>query len=230
MTDRRDRPIRVLIADDEDLVRTGIRLVLEPAPDIAVVAEAADGTEAVHRAMTDPVDVVLMDIRMPGMDGLSALEQLARWPSAPPVVVLTTFDLNRHLHRALRAGAAGFLLKDADPTELITAVRKVAEGGAMLARSLTKRLIADYASAHQEEHENAEQRLAVLTPRERDIAETVSQGLSNAEIAARLNVTETSVKAHVSRSLTKLGLTNRVQLALLTYEAALHPRTGLDRG
>ena len=210
---------RVVIADDEELVRAGIRLIIESGSDIEVVAEAAEGRQAVEACRAHRPDVVLMDARMPGTDGLSALEELSRGSDAPRVIMLTAFDTDSHLHRALRAGAAGFLLKDTPPTDLVAAVRTAAGGGAVLAPSATNRLIAAYAGPDPQRPRAAARRLAVLTDRERAVADALSCGLANAEIARALQMSEATVKAHVSKSLTKLDMTNRVQLAILAHEA-----------
>ncbi|SDS00679.1 response regulator transcription factor [Microlunatus soli] len=211
--------ITVMIVDDEALVRTGLRLILEPAGDIELIAEASDGRQAVDLVRTRSIDVVLMDIRMPGTNGIAALEELTALARPPQVIMLTTFDLDSHIRRALRAGAAGFLLKDASPDELINAIRTVATGDAILAPSVTRRLIADFADHDDAGESSARKRLEPLSPRERDVASAVSRGLSNAEIGRQLRMTETTVKAHVSRSLAKLNLSNRVQLALLAHQA-----------
>lgn len=211
--------ITVLIVDDEALVRAGIRMILAPVDDIEVVAEAADGAEALAAIDRDRPDVVLMDVRMPGMDGLTALRETLRRPTPPQVIMLTTFDMDEYVHGALHAGAAGFLLKDTPPRDLAAAVRTVAEGHAMLAPSVTRRLIDAYSGQPPVVGREARRRLAALTPRERDVIAAVALGLSNSQIAGRLGMTETTVKAHVSRSLTKLGLSNRVQLALLVRDA-----------
>lgn len=211
--------ITVMIVDDEALVRTGLRLILEPADDIELIAEAGDGRQAVQLVRTRSIDVILMDIRMPGTNGIAALEELMALPRPPQVIMLTTFDLDSHIRRALRAGAAGFLLKDASPDELINAVRTVAAGDAVLAPSVTRRLIADFADHDDAGPLSARKRLEALSPRERDVASAVSRGLSNVQIGRQLGMTETTVKAHVSRSLAKLNLSNRVQLALLAHRA-----------
>jgi DNA-binding NarL/FixJ family response regulator len=210
--------IRVLIVDDEELVRAGFRMILHPVDDIAVVAEAGDGREALTAVRAHRPDVVLMDVRMPGMDGLAALAALSALPAPPATVMLTTFDIDEYVHAALRSGAAGFLLKDTSPRDLIAAVRTVAAGSAMLAPTVTRRLIDAFAGQRPPDAE-ARRRLAVLTPREGDVVRAVARGLSNAEIARELAMSEATVKAHVSRCLTKLGLTNRVQVALLVRDA-----------
>ena len=211
--------IRVLVVDDEALVRSGLRMILEAAGDIVVAAEARDGAEAIQVVKRQRVDVVLMDVRMPGMDGLRATAELDELDDPPKIVMLTTFDLDEYVHAALRAGAVGFLLKDTPPRELIAAVRTVAAGNAMLAPTVTKRLISTFTSRGPSQAEAARKRLAELTDRERDVLRAVARGLSNAEIGRELAMSEATVKTHVSRSLAKLGLSNRVQAAILVHEA-----------
>jgi DNA-binding NarL/FixJ family response regulator len=216
--------IRVLVVDDEALVRAGLRMILEPAADIEVVGEAGDGSEAISAVAKHRPDVVLMDVRMPGMDGLTALRELRRSPNGPKVIMLTTFDLDDYVHSALRSGAAGFLLKDTSPRDLADAVRIIAEGSAMLAPSITKRLIDTFAELESAEAVDARRRLSVLTDREDTVVRAVARGLSNAEIGLELAMSEGTVKVHVSRALAKLNLTNRVQLALLVRDAGRHPK------
>ncbi|WP_344923478.1 response regulator transcription factor [Streptosporangium oxazolinicum] len=211
--------IRVLVADDEALVRAGLRLILEATDDIDVVAEAENGSQAITAVLRYRPQVVLMDVRMPGMDGLSALKEINRSPGSSKVIMLTTFDLDDYVHAALRRGAAGFLLKDTAPRDLITAVRTVAEGNAMLAPTVTRRLIDAFADRRSPDVHAARERLAVLTGKERQVAGAVARGLANNEIARELAMSETTVKAHVSRSLAKLGLANRVQIALLVRDS-----------
>ncbi|WP_020525573.1 response regulator [Catelliglobosispora koreensis] len=213
--------IRVLIVDDEALVRSGLRMILEAAGDIAVVAEARDGNEAVEAVVRHRPQVVLMDVRMPGRDGLSAAEELNQQPDPPKIVMLTTFDIDEYVHRALRAGAVGFLLKDTPPKDLAEAVRTVAAGNAMLSPTVTRRLISSFASKGPSLAHNARQRLTVLTDREMEVVSQAGLGLSNAEIARQLDMAETTVKAHMSRALAKLGLSNRVQAAILIHDAEL---------
>jgi DNA-binding NarL/FixJ family response regulator len=210
--------IRVLVVDDEALVRSGLRMILEAAGDISVVAEAADGAAAVRAVASHRPDVVLMDVRMPVMDGLTAAARL-QGADGPKVVMLTTFDLDEYVHAALRAGAVGFLLKDTPPQDLAAAVRTVAAGNAMLAPTVTRRLISAYADGAPARAESARQRLTMLTGREEEVVRAVARGLSNAEIARELSMREATVKSHVSRSLAKLGLTNRVQAAILVHDA-----------
>ncbi|WP_460070824.1 response regulator [Streptomyces sp. YKOK-I1] len=214
--------IRLLLVDDDPLVRAGLSLMLGGAEDIEIVGEAADGGEA--ETLVDRVrpDVVLMDIRMPAVDGLTATERLRRRPDAPQVVVLTTFHADEQVLRALRAGAAGFVLKDTPPAEILDAVRRVAGGDPVLSPAVTRQLI-DHAagSAADTRRTRARERLTVLAEREREVAVAVGRGLSNAEIAAVLFMSVATVKAHVSRILARLGLNNRVQIALLAYDAGL---------
>jgi DNA-binding NarL/FixJ family response regulator len=213
---------RVLIIDDEALVRAGLRMILESADDIDVVGEAGDGADAVEAVTRCRPDVVLMDIRMPTLDGLAATVQIRALDSAPPVVILTTFDLDDFVFRALQAGAAGFLLKDTPPSELIQAVRVVANGDSMLSPSVTRRLIAHFAAdVRPARPERDLGRFADLTDREREVLVEVGRGLSNADIGAALFMSEATVKAHVSRLLVKLGVANRVQVAILVHEAGL---------
>lgn len=211
--------IRVLVVDDEHLVRAGLRLILEAAEDIAVVGEAADGAGALEQARRLRPDVVLLDVRMPGVDGLAIAPEVVS--AGPKVIMLTTFDLDEYVHRALRAGAVGFLLKDTPPRELAAAVRTVAAGNAMLAPTVTRRLISSFAERGPARRDAARQRLAPLTGRELEIVREVARGLGNAEIARRLTMSEATVKAHVSRALAKLQAGNRVQLAILVHDADL---------
>ncbi|RCV48868.1 response regulator transcription factor [Marinitenerispora sediminis] len=218
--------IRVLIADDEALVRTGLRMILEAAGDLEVAGEAADGAEAVAAVRRLRPDVVLMDVRMPRMNGVAALKAINREPDPPKVVMLTTFDLDEYVYGALRARAAGFLLKGSGPRELVGAVRAVADGTAILAPAVTRRLVDAFAERDPAAARAARDRLARLTARERDVVGGVARGLANAGIARELAMTETTVKAHVSRSLAKLGLANRVQIALLVRDAEQGERGG----
>ncbi|GIH51453.1 two component transcriptional regulator, LuxR family [Microbispora rosea] len=213
--------IRVLIVDDEALVRSGLRMILEAAGDVVVVGEARDGEEAIGAAARLRPEVVLMDVRMPGMDGLTATGRLLRAAGPPKVVMVTTFDLDEYVHEALRLGAVGFLLKDTPPRELIAAVRTVAEGNAMLSPSVLKRLLGSFAHKAPSRAEVARHRLAALTAREEDVVRALARGLSNAEIGRELKLSEPTVKAHVSRLLAKLGLANRVQAAILVHDADL---------
>ena len=214
--------IRVLIVDDDPLLRAGLKLMLGGAQDIRVVGEAGDGSGV--QGLIDQLapDVILMDIRMPGTDGLTATEAVRRRPGAPEVVILTTFDADEHVLRALRAGAAGFILKDTPPAEIVESVRRIAAGQPVLSPAVTKRLITRVADAGQDDRKaRAAARLADLNDREREIAVAVGEGKSNAEISATLYLSVPTVKTHVSRILTKLDLNNRVQIALLVHDAGL---------
>jgi DNA-binding NarL/FixJ family response regulator len=213
--------IRVLVVDDEQLVRSGLRMILESAGDVEVVAEAADGHEATEQVRRHRPAVVLMDIRMPATDGLAATREITALPDPPRVIMLTTFELDEYVHAALANGAVGFLLKDTPPRDLIQAVRTVAEGNAMLAPTVTRRLIAEFAAHRSAQALAARRQLETLTGREREVLVAVAQGLSNAEIGARLFMSEATVKAHVSRVLAKLGMTNRVQAAILAHDAGV---------
>lgn len=208
--------LRVLIADDQALVRTGFRKILESEPDIEVAGEAQDGAEALELAGLLRPDVVLMDIRMPRMDGLEATRRLA---GRARVLILTTFDVNEYVYEALRAGASGFLLKDTQAEQLVTGVRVVAEGDSLLAPSITRRLIEQFARRPPPSARPAA--LAELTPRELEILQLVARGLSNGEIAAELILGEATVKTHVAHVLRKLGLRDRVQAVVVAYESGL---------
>jgi DNA-binding NarL/FixJ family response regulator len=213
--------IRVVVVDDEQLVRSGLRMILESAGDVEVVGEAADGGAAVEQVRLHRPDAVLMDIRMPAMDGLAATREITALPDPPKVVMLTTFELDEYVHAALENGAVGFLLKDTPPRDLVQAVRTVAEGNAMLAPTVTRRLIAEFAARSSTQAVAARRQLETLTGREREVVVAVAQGLSNAEIGRRLFMSEATVKAHVSRVLAKLGLSSRVQAAILAHDAGL---------
>lgn len=217
------RVIRVLIADDQALVRTGFRVILEAEGDIEVVAEAGTGTEAVRQTALTRPRVVLMDIRMPELDGIAATEAVLRQPDAPTVVVLTTFDQNEYVYRALRAGAAGFLLKDAPSSRLLAAVRAAATGDSLIEPSITSRLVERFVEPVAEPGTPA--RLAGLTERELDVLRLLARGMSNAEIAAEVVVAETTVKTHVARILAKLGVRDRVQAVVLAYETGFVTRS-----
>jgi DNA-binding NarL/FixJ family response regulator len=210
-----------MVVDDEALVRAGLRAILQAADDLEVLAEAADGEEALALARRHALDVVLMDVRMPGVDGLTATRRLTSLPSPPRVLVLTTFDLDEYVFGALELGAAGFLLKDTPPRELMQAVRVVAAGDAMLSPSITQRVIAHFVGRSMTRTERARRALQALTERERQVLRMVGQGLSNAQIGDRLAMSEATVKAHVSHILLKLEVDNRVQAAILVHEAAL---------
>ncbi|MEQ3552900.1 response regulator transcription factor [Pseudonocardia nematodicida] len=215
--------VSVLVVDDDPVVRFGLTMMLRGAPDLHVVAEAGDGAEAIELAAQHSPDVVLMDIRMPGTDGLTATERLRRRPDAPQVVVLTTFDADEHVLRALRAGAAGFLLKDTPPDELVLAVRHAAAGRPVLSPEVTRRLIDRVAVGSEQDtaRDAARRRLDELADRERTVALDLGAGLSNSEIASRHHLSIATVKTHVSSILTKLDLNNRVQVALLVHDAGL---------
>ncbi|HXQ55019.1 MAG TPA: response regulator transcription factor [Actinomycetes bacterium] len=214
--------IRVLVADDQTLVRAGFRVLVESAPDLEVVGEAGDGVEAVELARRELPDVVLMDIRMPRMDGLEATRRIVALDRAEGirVLVLTTFDLDEYVYEALRAGASGFLLKDTPPADLLAAIRVVAAGDALLAPGVTRRLIAEFAR-RPEPSAVTPAALAALTDREREVLALVARGLSNAEIAELLVVSGATAKTHVSRVLTKLHARDRAQLVMLAYETGL---------
>jgi DNA-binding NarL/FixJ family response regulator len=210
--------IRVLIVDDDALVRTGLSMMLAGADDLTIVAEADDGDKVASLVAEHAPDVVLMDIRMPRVDGLTATEEIRGHAGAPEIIILTTFDADEHVVRALRAGAGGFLLKDTPPADIINAIRKVAAGEPILSPSVTRRLIAQVTEAHCSP---ARDLLAQLSGREREVVIAIGQGKSNAQIGAELYMSVATVKAHVSRLLTKLGLNNRVQVALLAHDAGL---------
>lgn len=209
----------VLIADDQTLVRAGLRMILESADDIDVVAEASDGRQAVDAIRSLGPQVALMDIRMPMLDGIEATRQLVAIGSATRVLILTTFDLDDYVYRAMRAGASGFLLKSVPPAQLIHAVRTVAEGDALLAPAITRRLIEQFVSRPADGA--SPQAVRGLTPRELDVLRHLAEGLSNAEIGERLYVTQATVKTHVNRILAKLHLRDRVQAVVFCYEEGL---------
>lgn len=214
-------PVRVVLADDQELMRIGFRMILDAEPDLVVVGEAADGAQAVELAMRTRPDVVLMDIRMPRMDGVEATRRLAGPGTTDPlrVLALTTFDLDDYVYGALRAGASGFLLKDAPPEDLIRAIHVVAAGEALLAPTVTRRLIAEFVARPRVATPSPG--LAELTDREREVLLLIARGHSNREIAHHLVVGETTVKTHVGRVLMKLGLRDRVQAVVLAYEQGL---------
>ncbi|MEL3948850.1 response regulator transcription factor [Streptomyces sp. LNU-CPARS28] len=214
--------IRVMLVDDQVLLRTGFRMVLAAQPDMEVVAEAGDGVEALQELRSTAVDVVLMDVRMPKLDGVETTRRICAAAEPPKVLILTTFDLDEYAFSGLKAGASGFMLKDVPPAELLAAIRAVHSGDAVVAPSTTRRLLDRFApmlpgTGSQPHHKE----LGRLTEREREVMVLVSQGLSNGEIAARLVLSEATVKTHVGRILTKLGLRDRVQVVVLAYETGL---------
>ena len=214
--------IRVLLVDDQVLLRAGLRMILENADGMDVVGEADDGAEATSLAVETMPDVILMDIRMPEVDGLEATRRIrAALPEGPRILILTTFDLDEYVYSALRAGASGFLLKDTLAADLLSAIRVVARGDAIVAPSVTRRLIERHIGTAGDPLPRTEAELRVLTEREREVLELIARGLSNAEIAGRLFLTEGTVKGHVSRILTKLGLRDRVQAVIFSYECGL---------
>ena len=214
-------PITVALVDDENLVRAGLRLILGGEPDIDVIGEASDGAAGLDLVRRARPDVVLMDIRMPRTDGLAATRQLAVDGASTRVIVLTTFDTDELVLDALRAGAAGFLLKDTRPEKLVEAVREAAAGRPALSPSVTAQLIASVAQPRDDRATRAAARAADLTERERDVAVAIGRGLANAQIAADLYMSESTVKTHVGRILTKLGAQNRVQVAIVVHDAGL---------
>ena len=212
--------IRVLLADDHATIRAGMRLMLEQAPDIEVVGEAADGAVAIRQATALRPDVVLMDVRMPGTDGISATRAITA-AGVGDVLILTTFDFDDYLFGALRAGAAGFLLKSVEPATLIDAVRRVAAGDGVLAPEVTRRLLTAFVTAPAPAAPRADPAIGALTERESDVLAALGRGLSNADLATELAISEATAKTHVSRVLSKLGCTSRVQAAILAKEAGL---------
>lgn len=215
-------PIRVFLVDDQQMVRAGFTMLVDSQPDLQVVGEAGDGASAVEQLAVTRADVVLMDVRMPRMDGVEATRLLAARPDAPRVIVLTTFDLDEYAFAAIRAGAAAFLLKDAAPPVLLDAIRSVHAGDAVVAPSTTRRLLAHFAALPDPAGPPApDPRLAELTERELEVLTLVGRGLSNAELTAHLVVAEATVKTHVSRLLAKTGSRDRVQLVVLAHEAGL---------
>ncbi|WP_019630292.1 response regulator [Actinomadura atramentaria] len=213
--------IRVLLADDEAMIRAGVRAILAADPGVEVVAEAGDGREAVALALAHRPDVALLDVRMPRLDGLAAAAELRRAAPDVGVVMLTTFGEDEYIARALADGASGFLLKSGDPHELLAGVRAVADGAAFLSPKVAHRVITELSGGRLEHAARARRRAAALTPREREVLALLGRGLSNAEIAARLHIVEGTVKAYVSAILTRLDVRNRVQAAIIAYEADL---------
>lgn len=212
--------VRVLLVDDDPLVRAALRLIVSSADDLEVAGEAADGDEVADLVRRHRPDVILMDVRMPRMDGLAATTAVTAQPDPPRVVMLTTFDLDEHVFGALRAGASGFLLKDTPPRDLLDAIRVVAAGEAMLSPGVTRRLIGHFTASDTDARQAAaRKRLEALTEREREVLVAVGRGLSNADIGRSLYMSEATVKAHVSRLLAKLDVTNRVQVAILAHDA-----------
>ncbi|MFD3324903.1 response regulator [Streptomyces sp. NPDC058701] len=215
--------IRAMIVDDDALVRLGLTDLLNNDPDIEVVAQATDGLHAIEQAAAHHIDVALIDVRMPRMDGITAIPRLRALPNPPKIIVLTTFDLDAYVYDALAAGADGFLLKDTDPAEILRAVHLVAAGSAMLHPTAARRLIDRYHHTNRPRATRAQTRITSLTPREKDVLALLAEGATNADIAQRLGMRESTVKAHVSRILTALDVTNRVQAALLARDAGLTP-------
>jgi DNA-binding NarL/FixJ family response regulator len=218
-------PIRVAIVDDQELVRAGFHMVLDAEPGIEVIGEAGDGREAIRLAHETSVDVMLMDVRMPGMDGIAATAEVIASHSAPKVIVLTTFDLDEYAFAAIRAGASGFLLKDVRPQDLAAAIRAVHEGDAALSPRVTRRMI-ELFSGELPAHDDgpaAPSRIDALTPREREILIAIAEGLTNGELAQRFFLSESTVKTHVGHILTKLDARDRVHLVILAYEHRLLP-------
>jgi DNA-binding NarL/FixJ family response regulator len=215
--------IRVLLVDDQALVRAGFRMILDAEDDLDVVGEATDGREAIDKVRELRPDVVLMDIRMPELDGLEASRRIidGQGDDAPRILMLTTFDLDEYVYEALRAGASGFLLKDTPPEQLVAAIHVVAEGEALLAPSITRRVISEFVKGTGPRPAAQFPRLAELTARELEVLKAIARGLSNAEIARELYVSETTVKTHVARILMKLRLRDRVQVVVLAYEAGV---------
>jgi DNA-binding NarL/FixJ family response regulator len=213
-------PVRVLVVDDDALVRAGLTMMLDGAPGIVVVGEAADGDQVPAAADAHAPDVVLMDLRMPRVNGITATRRLRARPRPPEVIVLTTFDTDANILHALRAGASGFLLKDTPPARIAEAVRQVAAGEPILSPAITRRLM-DRTAVQADRYAGARAALATLSPREHDVVVAIGQGRNNAEIAAALHLTLATVKTHVSHVLTKLDLGNRTQIALLAHDAGL---------
>jgi DNA-binding NarL/FixJ family response regulator len=215
---------RVLLADDQELMRMGFRMVMDTQPDLEIVGEASNGIEAVAAVRELAPDVVLMDVRMPELDGVQATRSIVESGCETRIVILTTFDLDEYVYAALRAGASGFLLKDAPPTDLLSAIRAVASGDAVVAPSVTRRLLSSYAHrlpAPEQGDREEDERLALLTSREHEVMMLLARSLSNAEIAEQLVLSEATVKSHVGRILSKLELRDRVQIVVFAYETGL---------
>jgi DNA-binding NarL/FixJ family response regulator len=215
--------IRILLVDDQALVRAGFRMILDAEPEMEVVGEASDGRDAVDQVRSLRPDVVLMDIRMPELDGLEAARRIlsTNGAEAPKILMLTTFDLDEYVYEALRAGASGFLLKDTPPEQLVSAIHVIAQGEALLSPSITRRVISEFVKGAGPKPQAQFPRLGDLTARELEVMKAIARGLSNAEIAKELFVSETTVKTHVARILMKLGLRDRVQAVVLAYEAGV---------
>jgi DNA-binding NarL/FixJ family response regulator len=217
-------PTTILLVDDQPMLRMGYRMVLDAQPDLSVIGEAEDGRGAIEQAARLEPDVILMDVRMPGVDGVEATERIVASGSRSRIIILTTFDLDEYAYGALRAGASGFLLKDVPPADMLSAIRAVATGDAVVAPSVTRRLLAQFAHrlpGPDEASEKPDARVEALTPRERELLVEVARGLSNAEIAERLVLSEATVKTHIGRILAKLGLRDRVQIVVFAYETGL---------
>jgi DNA-binding NarL/FixJ family response regulator len=217
-------PTSILLVDDQPMLRMGYRMVLDAQPDLSVVGEAENGLEAIELTSRLHPNVVLMDVRMPVIDGVQATERIVASGSRSRIIILTTFDLDEYAYGALRAGASGFLLKDVPPPDMLSAIRAVATGDAVVAPSVTRRLLAQFARhlpGPEQPPDRADQRVESLTPRERELLVEVARGLSNAEIAERLVVSEATVKTHVGSILAKLGLRDRVQIVVFAYETGL---------
>jgi DNA-binding NarL/FixJ family response regulator len=218
---QRGAPISVLLVDDDQLMRAGLRLIIEQTPDLRIRGEAADGRQAVEAARRERPDVVVMDVRMPVMDGIEATRQITGGPHPPKVLILTTFELDEYVFSALQAGASGFLLKRSPPEQLVEAIRTVAAGEALLSPSVTRRLIEAF-SSRPSRRDNP--RFADMTDREREVLVAIARGLSNEELAEELFISENTVKTHVKRVLAKLGARDRVQAVVMAYEGGLMDR------
>ena len=212
--------IRVLLADDQALVRAGFRMIIDAQPDMTVVAEAADGNDALEQARHDGPDVILMDIRMPGIDGIEATRRLIASGCAARILMLTTFDLDEYLYEAMRAGASGFLLKTAPPRQLVAAIRDITGGDTLVAPAITRRLVEEFVHRPRPDT-TAPKALSRLTPRELEVLKLIAKGLSNTELARTLYVSEATAKTHVARILNKLALRDRVQAVVMAYETGV---------